>query len=176
MGRQMTRRQAMQGLAALVPAALATSSASADAAPAHRRRIEASFGTSAAAQTGEIGPYADDVLPAGVRSRFVHNINGLRIHVLEAGFARGNRPGVLLLHGFPELAYSWLKPGITCSRQTSGATDARPVGTGTTTATSPRSGGSTSSATCSAWSMYSGIARWRSLGMILVRRSPRGVP
>ena len=66
-----------------------------------------SFRASAAAQTGEIWPYADDVLPAGIRFRFVRNINGLRIHVLEAGFARGNRPGVLLLHGFPELAYSW---------------------------------------------------------------------
>ena len=27
--------------------------------------------------------------------------------MLEAGFKAGNRPGVLLLHGFPELAYSW---------------------------------------------------------------------
>jgi pimeloyl-ACP methyl ester carboxylesterase len=30
------------------------------------------------------------------------------MHVLEAGFA-GERPCVLLLHGFPELAYSWRK-------------------------------------------------------------------
>jgi pimeloyl-ACP methyl ester carboxylesterase len=30
------------------------------------------------------------------------------VHVLEAGFG-GNRPGVVLLHGFPELAYSWRK-------------------------------------------------------------------
>jgi pimeloyl-ACP methyl ester carboxylesterase len=48
-------------------------------------------------------------LPAGIRSRFVDNINGLRMHVLEAGFAGKNRPCLVLLHGFPELAYSWRK-------------------------------------------------------------------
>jgi pimeloyl-ACP methyl ester carboxylesterase len=42
-----------------------------------------------------------------VRSRVVDNGNGLAMHVLEAGEA--GRPGVLLLHGFPELAYSWRK-------------------------------------------------------------------
>jgi len=47
-------------------------------------------------------------LPAGVRSRIVDNHNGLRMHVLEAGFDdASDRPAVLLLHGFPELAYSW---------------------------------------------------------------------
>jgi pimeloyl-ACP methyl ester carboxylesterase len=48
-------------------------------------------------------------LPSGIRSRFVEDINGLRIHVLEAGFETKGRPCVLLLHGFPELAYSWRK-------------------------------------------------------------------
>ncbi|TWT11846.1 alpha/beta fold hydrolase [Reyranella sp. CPCC 100927] len=48
-------------------------------------------------------------LPAGIRSRVVDDINGLRMHVLEAGFETGGRPCVLLLHGFPELAYSWRK-------------------------------------------------------------------
>jgi pimeloyl-ACP methyl ester carboxylesterase len=48
-------------------------------------------------------------LPAGIRSRFVDGINGLRMHVLEAGFETSARPCVLLLHGFPELAYSWRK-------------------------------------------------------------------
>ena len=43
----------------------------------------------------------------GIRSRFVEDINGLRMHVLEAGTA--GRPCLLLLHGFPELAYSWRK-------------------------------------------------------------------
>ncbi len=46
-------------------------------------------------------------LPDGIRSRMVANGNGLDMHVLEAGEA--GRPPVLLLHGFPELAYSWRK-------------------------------------------------------------------
>jgi pimeloyl-ACP methyl ester carboxylesterase len=53
--------------------------------------------------------YAENVLPRGIRSRFVDDINGLRMHVLEAGFEAPGRPCVLLLHGFPELAYSWRK-------------------------------------------------------------------
>src|SRR5947209_13560564 len=48
-------------------------------------------------------------LPPGIRSRFVEDVNGLRMHVLEAGFETRDRPCVLLLHGFPELAYSWRK-------------------------------------------------------------------
>jgi pimeloyl-ACP methyl ester carboxylesterase len=48
-------------------------------------------------------------LPYGRRSRFVSNGNGLTVHVLEAGFEGQDRPCVLLLHGFPELAYSWRK-------------------------------------------------------------------
>ena len=44
-------------------------------------------------------------LPPTIRSRFVENINGLRMHVLEAGFETPGRPCVLLLHGFPELAF-----------------------------------------------------------------------
>ena len=48
-------------------------------------------------------------LPPGIRSRFVENINGLRMHVLEAGHQTKGRPCVLLLHGFPELAFSWRK-------------------------------------------------------------------
>ena len=51
----------------------------------------------------------DIPLPAAIRSRYVEGINGLRMHVLEAGFETKGRPCVLLLHGFPELAYSWRK-------------------------------------------------------------------
>jgi pimeloyl-ACP methyl ester carboxylesterase len=51
----------------------------------------------------------DIPLPPGIRSRFVENINGLTMHVLEAGFETKGRPCILLLHGFPELAYSWRK-------------------------------------------------------------------
>ena len=48
-------------------------------------------------------------LPAAIRSRYVENVNGLRMHVLEAGFETRGRPCVLLLHGLPELAFSWRK-------------------------------------------------------------------
>lgn len=54
-------------------------------------------------------PYPDRWLPDGIRSRFIENVNGLRIHILEAGHEDRNRPALLLLHGFPELAYSWRK-------------------------------------------------------------------
>jgi pimeloyl-ACP methyl ester carboxylesterase len=57
----------------------------------------------------ELRPLDSAALPAGIRSRFVPDINGLRIHVLEAGCEPRDRPAVLLLHGFPELAYSWRK-------------------------------------------------------------------
>jgi pimeloyl-ACP methyl ester carboxylesterase len=39
----------------------------------------------------------------------VEGINGLNMHVLEAGFEQPGRACLLLLHGFPELAYSWRK-------------------------------------------------------------------
>src|SRR4051794_41328986 len=51
----------------------------------------------------------DIPLPSAIRSRYVDDINGLRMHVLEAGFETKGRPMLLLLHGFPELAYSWRK-------------------------------------------------------------------
>jgi pimeloyl-ACP methyl ester carboxylesterase len=54
-------------------------------------------------------PLDTGVLPAGIRARFVQNINGLTVHMLEAGFETPGRPCLLLLHGFPELAYSWRK-------------------------------------------------------------------
>lgn len=46
-------------------------------------------------------------LPTGIRSRFIDGVNGLRMHVLEAG--EPGQPVLLLLHGFPELAFSWRK-------------------------------------------------------------------
>jgi pimeloyl-ACP methyl ester carboxylesterase len=56
-------------------------------------------------------PDADlaDHLPGGVRSRVLDDINGLGMHVLEAGYEDAGRPCLLLLHGFPELAFSWRK-------------------------------------------------------------------
>lgn len=56
-----------------------------------------------------MGPIGSDLLPQGIRSRIIEGINGLSMHVLEAGFEQQGRPCLLLLHGFPELAYSWRK-------------------------------------------------------------------
>ena len=48
-------------------------------------------------------------LEPGIRERYLENINGLRVHILESGFETPNRPALLLLHGFPDLAYCWRK-------------------------------------------------------------------
>lgn len=51
--------------------------------------------------------YGQRTLPAGIRSRRIDNNNGVTLHILEAGFESRNGRCVVLLHGFPELAYSW---------------------------------------------------------------------
>ncbi len=53
--------------------------------------------------------YGSGTLPSGIRSRVIAGVNGISMHVLEAGFAPAGRPGLLLVHGFPELGYSWRK-------------------------------------------------------------------
>jgi pimeloyl-ACP methyl ester carboxylesterase len=53
--------------------------------------------------------YGQSIIPDGIRSRFIKNVNGLTVHMLEAGFEDRTRPCALLLHGFPELAFSWRK-------------------------------------------------------------------
>lgn len=87
-----TRRQVLTTLAALCTGSIG---GRAIAAPSvnHRRndRVE----------------YGQQTLPSGIRSRRVDNNNGLTMHVLEAGFEERGRPCVVLLHGFPELAYTW---------------------------------------------------------------------
>ena len=55
---------------------------------------------------GILPPLDSSVLPEGIRSSYTM-ANGLRVHYLEAGYQTPNRPCVVLLHGFPELAYSW---------------------------------------------------------------------
>jgi pimeloyl-ACP methyl ester carboxylesterase len=96
MATSLTRRQLLQGVTALAPLALAA-------------RPRAQAPSAAAALT----PLDASVLPRGVRARFVDNVNGIRRHVLEAGFessgANNVRPLVILTHGYPELAYSWRK-------------------------------------------------------------------
>jgi len=57
----------------------------------------------------DIAPLERAALSPGIDSRFVWNINGLDMHLLEAGYGSPGRPLALLLHGFPELAYSWRK-------------------------------------------------------------------
>jgi pimeloyl-ACP methyl ester carboxylesterase len=93
----ISRRGLMRGLIALGPAVSTTSGA---AGASQRSR---------GPRAADAVAYDPGVLPSGIRSRFVSNINGLRMHVLEAGFETSGRPAVLLLHGFPELAYSWRK-------------------------------------------------------------------
>ncbi len=55
-------------------------------------------------------PLAQMPLPEGVRSRTLQISTGLKMHLLEAQEPEAGstpKPLVLLLHGFPELAYSW---------------------------------------------------------------------
>src|SRR5438105_12446244 len=88
----LTRRQLLRSLAVVTTPAILSARARAQSTP-----------------TPAVGPLSQVVLPQGVRSRFVNDVNGIRMHVLEAGFASERRPAVLLVHGFPELAYSWRK-------------------------------------------------------------------
>jgi pimeloyl-ACP methyl ester carboxylesterase len=53
--------------------------------------------------------YGSGTIPSGIRSRHIPNVNGMTVHILEAGYETPRRPAVLLLHGFPELAFSWRK-------------------------------------------------------------------
>jgi len=57
----------------------------------------------------KLPPYGNGAIPSGIRSRQVSNVNGMTVHILEAGYETPGRPAVLLLHGFPELAFSWRK-------------------------------------------------------------------
>ncbi|MBI4692518.1 MAG: alpha/beta hydrolase [Gammaproteobacteria bacterium] len=61
------------------------------------------------AEAATIDPLKTPTLDPVIRSRLVPGVNGLDLHVLDAGFETPGRPCLLLLHGFPELAYSWRK-------------------------------------------------------------------
>ncbi|MBO1358915.1 alpha/beta hydrolase [Acetobacter sacchari] len=52
-------------------------------------------------------PYGGGTLPKEIRSRMIRGVNGLDVHILEAGHESPGRPLALLLHGFPDLAYGW---------------------------------------------------------------------
>jgi pimeloyl-ACP methyl ester carboxylesterase len=97
-----TRRKLLQSAGAL----LAQSAVASSVRAADPRR------TAAVAQTPSIPrnenvEYGQDTLPVGIRSRIIDNNNGVKMHILESGFQDRSRPCVVLLHGFPELAYTW---------------------------------------------------------------------
>jgi pimeloyl-ACP methyl ester carboxylesterase len=62
-------------------------------------------------ETGELamssGSHTEYPTRPGLRQRVLPGIEGLSVRILEAGFETPDRPLVLLLHGFPELAWSW---------------------------------------------------------------------
>ena len=60
-------------------------------------------------EIANLPPYGNGTLPPDIRSRAISGVNGLAVHILEAGYESPSRSAVLLLHGFPELAYSWRK-------------------------------------------------------------------
>ena len=72
-------------------------------------------------------------LPPGVSSRYLPDINGMTVHCLEAGHEPPGRPVVLLLHGFPELAYSWRRvmPALAAAGYHAVAPDQRGYGRST---------------------------------------------
>jgi pimeloyl-ACP methyl ester carboxylesterase len=51
--------------------------------------------------------YGKSALPSGIRSRRVDTNNQVVLHALEAGFEPRGKSCVVLLHGFPELGYTW---------------------------------------------------------------------
>ena len=53
--------------------------------------------------------YGKGTLPTGIESRVCRDVNGLDIHYLEAGRRSEDSSLIVLLHGFPELSYSWRK-------------------------------------------------------------------
>ena len=52
-------------------------------------------------------PYGHGHLDPGIHSVTLENVNVLTMHFLESGHDVAGRPLVVLLHGFPEIAYSW---------------------------------------------------------------------
>ena len=62
------------------------------------------------------GPFPPEMLPAGVRPRLISNVNGMTVHILQSRHKVPDRPCVLLLHGFSELAWSWRDVMGTLSR------------------------------------------------------------
>ncbi|MEC7838039.1 MAG: alpha/beta hydrolase [Chloroflexota bacterium] len=53
--------------------------------------------------------YYKGTLDKQIKSRTIKNINGLEVHFLESGEKEFSKGLIVLLHGFPELSYSWRK-------------------------------------------------------------------
>ena len=45
--------------------------------------------------------YGNGTIPAGIRSRQIANVNGMTVHILEAGYETPGRPGSLALAWLP---------------------------------------------------------------------------
>jgi pimeloyl-ACP methyl ester carboxylesterase len=73
-------------------------------------------GSNAGAHDNDSVEYGRSTLPRGVRSRRVETHNGVVLHILEAGYETPGKPCVVLLHGFPELAYCWRNQLLPLSR------------------------------------------------------------
>jgi pimeloyl-ACP methyl ester carboxylesterase len=97
-----TRRQLLQGAGALI-----AQSAVASNVRATDPRDTAAVAQSSSIPRNDYVEYGQDTLPVGIRSRIIDNNNGVKMHILEAGFEDRERPSIILLHGFPELAYTW---------------------------------------------------------------------
>lgn len=72
-------------------------------------------------------------LPEGITEKYIDctQTNGINFHILEAGHdASQPRPLVLLVHGFPEMAFSWRKimPGLAAAGNHVVAVDQRGYG------------------------------------------------
>jgi pimeloyl-ACP methyl ester carboxylesterase len=101
---RVTRRQLLQGAGAVFAhSVLVSGSARADEAD---KQASTDHRLPNVPKNGHV-MYGQDTLPLGIRSRLIDNNNGLTMHILEAGFEAPQRPCVVLLHGFPELAYTW---------------------------------------------------------------------
>ena len=46
-------------------------------------------------------PYGNGIVPPGIRSRHIASVNGMTVHILEAGYETTGRPAVLLLTASP---------------------------------------------------------------------------
>lgn len=105
---RLSRRQLMQSFGVFLAQAVVPTNVRASDQVADAVAAEADEESRQTKRNDDVA-YGQTILPPGIRSRLIDNSNGCTMHVLEAGFERQGRPCVVLLHGFPELAFSWRK-------------------------------------------------------------------